>query len=607
MSSIQVQSAEFDNSNNLVRATHLITGELDTGEAQQQQYFQQPIYFGNNVLEQQQSLLRSLAQNPNLLNDFYQFIEYSRVCSTRQQQLRQTYNEQISQEQQIPVIQNAKSNFQHKSSTPKRSRPLNESGGSVSSAPKQYKSSINAGVQSEQAPITNCQQRKSIPIDQLKRAVSSNLPCFFIEFDQSTTVQRLPSAFEARNLIEKHFKEHSIRIQHFTLVGWANKRLRLGVNNKEDYMMLVTTDNWPREIKNIPVKIMKPKFIPDCFALVVRYVPRELDLEFVKEEIKRTIASADNIKQIYYAYERKSLDFRFTVTDLTEYNIARELGRISIGNRWLPITPFLSGNRMTYCTRCWKIGHLREHCKNKEQRCRVCLLEIIRKEKHTCNNVPKCAQCDGDHHSLNSRCHIIQQYRADLKEDVTKALESGKLHRNSYTSRQPEYNMNNEDFPELGEPKILERSVWNREQTETGINIAPDATKVLLRINENLIEMRESNRRVEEKLEKLSTQVNQTALDAELHQKTLNKMIENVQALIKDVLGPVTDQVIPELVKSKTGLQGIYDSMRDLKADLNNDYEIRRKRPKSPLPTTNPDTSTATTRKIISGDSVTKK
>ena len=84
-------------------------------------------------------------------------------------------------------------------------------------------------------------------------------------------------------------------------------------------------------------------------------------------------------------------------------------------------------------------------------------------------------------------------------------------------------------------------------------------------------------------------------------------MIENVQALIKDVLGPVTDQVIPELVKSKTGLQGIYDSMRELKADLNNDYEIRRKRPKSPLPTTNPDTSTATTRKIISGDSVTKK
>ncbi|CAF5181442.1 unnamed protein product, partial [Rotaria sp. Silwood1] len=135
-------------------------------------------------------------------------------------------------------------------------------------------------------------------------------------------------------------------------------------------MTLVTTENWPTAIKSVPIKIVKPKFIPDCFALVVRYVPRELDLEFVKEEIKRTIASADNIKQIYYTYERKSNDFRFTVTDLTEYNTARELGRISIGNHWLSIIPFLSGNRMTYCTRCWKIGHLREQCKNNVQRCR---------------------------------------------------------------------------------------------------------------------------------------------------------------------------------------------------------------------------------------------
>jgi len=85
-------------------------------------------------------------------------------------------------------------------------------------------------------------------------------------------------------MIEKHLKEQNVHIQHFSLVGWAKKRLKLGLNNKEDYMALVTID------KNIPVNIIKPKFIPDCFALVVRYVPRELDSEFVKEEIKRTIA-----------------------------------------------------------------------------------------------------------------------------------------------------------------------------------------------------------------------------------------------------------------------------------------------------------------------------
>ncbi len=100
---------------------------------------------------------------------------------------------------------------------------------------------------------TNQQQRKSLPFDQLKRAVSSNLPCFYIDFEQSITLHQLPSDFEARNVIEKHFKEQNIHIQHFSLVGWANKRLKLGVNNKEDYMVLVSTDKWPTTVKNIPI------------------------------------------------------------------------------------------------------------------------------------------------------------------------------------------------------------------------------------------------------------------------------------------------------------------------------------------------------------------
>ncbi|CAF5228355.1 unnamed protein product, partial [Rotaria magnacalcarata] len=77
-------------------------------------------------------------------------------------------------------------------------------------------------------------------------------------------------------------------------------------------MVLLTTKKLPTDVNNIPIKITKPKYIPDCFALVVRYVPRDLEPELVKQEIQRTIASADNIKQIHYAYERKSNDFRFT-------------------------------------------------------------------------------------------------------------------------------------------------------------------------------------------------------------------------------------------------------------------------------------------------------
>ena len=64
-------------------------------------------------------------------------------------------------------------------------------------------------------------------------------------------------------------------------------------------MTLVTTDKWPTTVKNISVKIIKPNYVPDCFALVVRYVPHDVEIKTVKEEIKRTITSADNIKQIH--------------------------------------------------------------------------------------------------------------------------------------------------------------------------------------------------------------------------------------------------------------------------------------------------------------------
>ncbi|CAF4845971.1 unnamed protein product [Rotaria sp. Silwood2] len=103
---------------------------------------------------------------------------------------------------------------------------------------------------------------------------------------------------------------------------------------------------------------------------------------------------------------------------------------------------------MKFCSKCWKIGHVRDQCKASLQRCRVCLDEISKKEEHTCTKRQKCAQCGGEHHSRQSICHVIEQYRSDLKEDVNKALESGKLHRNDYTKQQHAFSMKDQDFPQ---------------------------------------------------------------------------------------------------------------------------------------------------------------
>ncbi|CAF2000809.1 unnamed protein product [Rotaria magnacalcarata] len=265
MSSINSQLAEMNRSNN----------------DHQQHYSQPTTYEDDNDIEQREGLLRSLEQNPHMLRDFYQFIEFTRTRSAQPSIQQMCYGQSIQGQQPIPSILNIRANIQHNSSTPKRGRPLNDSGGSISSAPKQHKASKGIRMQMEDTAAINQQQRKLLPFDQLKRAVSSNLPCFFIEFEQSSTSQRVPSAFEARNIIEKHFKEQKLNIQHFSLVGWSSNRLKLGMNNKDDYMVLLTTNKWPTDVNNIPIKIAKPKYIPDCFALVVRYVPRDLEPELI--------------------------------------------------------------------------------------------------------------------------------------------------------------------------------------------------------------------------------------------------------------------------------------------------------------------------------------
>jgi hypothetical protein len=113
------------------------------------------------------------------------------------------------------------------------------------------------------------------------------------------------------------------------------------------------------------------------------------------------------------------------------------------------------------------------------------------------------AQCSGEYHSLHNQCLVIQQYCSDLKENVTRALASGKLHRNEYTNQQLAVPVKNQDFPPLGKSIIPQQSAWNRVQTKTCTNDASDPTKALLLINENPVAMRESNRRVEENLRRL--------------------------------------------------------------------------------------------------------
>ncbi|CAF2791802.1 unnamed protein product [Rotaria sp. Silwood2] len=163
--------------------------------------------------------------------------------------------------------------------------------------------------------------------------------------------------------------------------------------------------------------------------------------------------------------------------------------------------------------------------------------------------------------------------------------------------------MKDEDFLLLGELKKPRQATWNHVQTEVRTDDSL-GSKALLLINEHLVAMSESNRRIEEKLEKIEIKLNQTALYTELHQTTIVELIEHVRLLIHHIIWPVTKQVNSALLNSTSGLQSAFDKLTELNINLCNDYEIRRKRGKS-SPMQNKLSSTA--EEIISGNALNVK
>ena len=315
------------------------------------------------------------------------------------------------------------------SSTPQMpKRNLDSSENDDLQVAKQQRALSNEKRNNQYQSLTTERQHRNLLFDHLKHAVSSNLPCFLIESEQGGSSKNRSSDIVAADTIENHFKQQGIPIT-FSLVGHTSNKLKLGVNNKESYATLMSTDKWPTQVNNVNITVIEPKFMPDAFALVVRYVPLQYDDDYVREEIEHNLESVENVRRIQYRFQHRTNDFRFIVKDLREYNSMLKLGRISIENTFCIVTPFPAGNRMTFCTRRWCLGHMREKCNLEYPRCRICLDSLITGKIHNCSNTARCAQCNGNHHSLCSECQKVMEYRSDLKEQVNNAIAAGKLHR----------------------------------------------------------------------------------------------------------------------------------------------------------------------------------
>ena len=276
---------------------------------------------------------------------------------------------------------------------------------------------------------TNTNKHYTIPADLLQRAVTNNLPCFIIDFDKTIAEHDLPSKQTAYNSIKDHLNENNIKIAGFSFIQLSGHRLKVGVDNLEDYSKLIKTDKWPTTINSFKIQLMKPKCVPEEFSVVVRDIPQEVSIETVTDEIKHSIKSADNFKPITYSSTRPTKHIKFTVSDLDEYRSVLQLGHLQIANRFYLVIKYVPAEIITYCTNCWKIGHFRHTCNLSYRTCRICLEAYDRNHINKCSGKPLCAQCGLDHHSRDANCEYIRKYRETLKKEVQQAIQDGIIKR----------------------------------------------------------------------------------------------------------------------------------------------------------------------------------
>ncbi|CAF1083272.1 unnamed protein product [Didymodactylos carnosus] len=364
--------------------------------------------------------------------------------------------------------QNSCPNTPNSASTPKR-QIENE----------QYKSNLNKRPKAtlNRQYLSNNNQY-SVPFAHLKRA--DTVPCFIIQFDSNISPSELPSSVIASDLIHENLIQNGVRINPFSVAVLTGKyELKLGVNNKEDYSTLILTG----------------KFI--------RYVPITFNLEQVKEEIKRSIKSTDHFNEIIYSYERPTRDYRFTVADLREYNVTLQLGRITVGNRLLPITTHKAANKMTYCTKCWGLGHLRDVCTILTQRCRICL---------------------------------------ELNKAVNMAICEGKLHRREKSQQQDQpitFRYNSNDFPVMTTDKI-KYNPWNIQNNNS------DQQNIMNYLQQMNHDIKQNFKQINDKLniqqQVIEINTTNTYLNKIVIQSTLSTLSKMMNKVIKPLISLIQEE-----------------------------------------------------------------
>ena len=443
-------------------------------------------------------------------------------------------------------------------------------------------SPLNKQTTTTNSETDKLENNHEIPLEHIQRAVVHNLPCFTISFDNSA---QCPSAVAASEALYGHFEKKKVQLSNrFSVVRYIGHQLKIGVKDKEDYLKLCDVSVWPAEIQDRKISVTMPKFTPDQFSLVVRNVPQEFAVEHVMKEVKKSATSVDKFRMIVYPYQRRTNDFRFIVSDLKEYNGLINLGHIGVGNKLCSITPYRPANKITFCNKCWSVGHIRSKCSGTEQKCRFCLQEYKQGHNEICTKQYKCAQCHQEHYSLDANCEVIREYRANLNRAVKKATAEGTIKlpqadtQRSSTTQQ--FKPTPDSFPPL--PGASAQQVYKPTAWKT---TAPTPTQIFNQTNSMDMTNQELFDKIcsqlDEKMSKINDQIANLESKTKENEKigletrqNVSSLLELVKLLITDVIPPIVKSAFSKDTKAKKAVEKTTALINDQLNALSMDMEV---------------------------------
>jgi hypothetical protein len=194
-------------------------------------------------------------------------------------------------------------------------------------------------------------------------------------------------------------------------------------------------------------------------------------------------------------------------------------------------------------------------------------------------------------------------YKADLRIEVNKALSTGQLHR-IQPFEQPQqqqnqlYQMNENEFLPVQQSTNSHPAPWMLTQTrQPTTDHSADINQNLLVMNEQLMEMMQNSKRVEEKLDQFYANLKQVARDTELHQSILDELLNTFTSMLDELFWPLA-MANKSLVEKKPLLMKLCSQMAQLRPRLLKDYTARGER-SSPPPLSLTTTTTTTKQNIL--------